>query len=183
MTGPSSIVSTRGEEVSPCPFDAAFQSGQILQRVEAALTGEAQPIASERNIGEADAMCRGQFLVELVTILLARRYQVTLDAGEVAGDALASLDLLDEIDGAGMRPRGDARVVLAANRDQMMPAVVECRRQVRRGPAGHAAARRAGIEHDHPMAVARQQVGRGHAAKSRPHDRYIGVDVLGERRR
>ena len=88
---------------------------------------------------------------------------------EVAVDAFVADDALDGIDRGRVAFRGQARVLLAMDPDDLLPAAIDRVHEVRGGAKALAGGRLGLVEHDDAVAFAGQQIGSG-------EPRHAGAD-------
>lgn len=160
---------SRVREQAPSPrFDGAREAGKIFQRVYARLVGKTQRWAGvetkhRRALGpfHRRACFAGGFvfLLQLLDPVARVREQITIHAGEIAGDGVFRRDPFDAVDGGDLTFRELAGFVLVAALNQLEIEIVEFRSEVRRGARGHASADAAAVEHDDAPAPLQEGIG------------------------
>jgi hypothetical protein len=168
-------------------LDARGQSLQEPERVEAALSGEAQAARSterrvRRVIGPlhryAGAPRRRQFLLQAVVAGVRRRKQVAVHPREVTGDRLLATDLLDQVDGRPVTLGRQPRAFGAVQPLQHGVPVVQRVRQMRRRATGFATADGPVIDDDDLPPRPCQPVRRHHPGHTSANNAHVRPRIL-----
>ncbi|MFK4557606.1 hypothetical protein ABIF95_000136 [Bradyrhizobium ottawaense] len=172
-----------GVELRPAALKCAGQSGKISGRVQARLAGKAQRAhqTSRMEYGRLGAIFDGnpelataiQFCIQLGCRGFGRLHPVAVDTPKI------TIDVLIALNGLGAGDCGfDAliivpRTIWAADPDQFAVAIVERRRQMRRGARRHPATNAAAIEHRDGASMAGQFISHGQPGYSRADDNDV----------